>query len=84
MVALTGVATKGQNHELLGKFILQYGLREGRIGCINGDGPEFAVVRHTRFFDLLLYELVEILDTDECLNSSSRLIRLILRVGMRT
>jgi len=31
-IALTGVSIKGWNHELLGKFIFQYVLGEGRIG----------------------------------------------------
>jgi len=39
-VALTGVAIKGWNHEFFGKFVFQYGLGEGRIGCINGDDPD--------------------------------------------
>ena len=46
--------------------------------------PESAVMRHTRFFDKLLYELVKILDTDEFLSSPSRLIRSIFRAGMKT
>ena len=61
-VALIRVAIKGWNHESLGKSVFLCGHRDGRIGCINGVGPEFAVVRHTRFFDSLLHELVEILD----------------------
>ena len=83
-VALTGVAIKGRNHELFGEFIFQYGFREGRIGHIYGDGLEFTVMRRTHILDSLLYELVEILDMDECLSSPSRLIRLNLHVGMRT
>ena len=55
-------------------FVFLYGLKEERIGCINSDGPEFTIVRHTRFFNSLLCELVEILDTDECLSSPSSLI----------
>jgi len=82
-IALNGVAIKGQNHELLGQFIFQYVLREGRIGYISGDGPESAMMWHTYFFNSLLYELVEILDTDELLNFPSRMIRSILRAGMR-
>jgi len=74
---------KGQNHELLGKFMFEYDLGERRIGCINGDGPKSAVIRHTHFFDSYLYGLIEILDMDEYLSSSSKLIRSILRVGMR-
>jgi len=31
-IALTGIAIKGRNHELLGKFIFQYALRKGGIG----------------------------------------------------
>jgi len=81
-IALTEEAIKGRNHKLLREFVFQHGLGEGRIGCINSDILEFAVVRHTRFFNSLLYELVEILDTDECPSSPSRLIKLILRVGM--
>jgi len=45
-IALTGVAIKGQNHELLEKFILQYALRERRVGCIGGDGSESAMIWH--------------------------------------
>ena len=52
-VALTGVAFEGWNRELLGKFIFQYDLREGGVGCIGGDGSESVVMRHltssTRF-----------------------------------
>jgi len=77
------VVIKGQNHELLGKFIFQYGLGEGKIGCINGNGLESVMMRHTHFFNLLLYKLVEILGTDECLSSPLRLIRSILCAGMR-
>jgi len=43
-IALTGVVIKSQNHEILGKFIFQYAFREGRIGCISGNGPESAVM----------------------------------------
>ena len=43
-VALTRVAIKGWNRELLGKFIFQYDPREGRIECINGNGLDSAVM----------------------------------------
>ena len=43
-IALTGVAIKCQNYELLGKLIFQYVLGEGRIGCISDDGPESIVM----------------------------------------
>ena len=33
-VALIGVAIKGRNHELHGKFIFQYAIGEGGVGCI--------------------------------------------------
>jgi len=52
-VALTGIAIKGQNHKFLEKFVFQCGHREGRIGYINGDGPESAMMRYTHFFDSL-------------------------------
>ena len=45
--ALNRVAIKGRDHELLGKFIFQYILGEGRIGCNSGDCPESAVMWHT-------------------------------------
>jgi len=32
-VTLIGVIIKDQNRELLGKFIFQYALGEGRVGC---------------------------------------------------
>ena len=80
-IALTRVVIKDQNHELLRKFIFQYVLEEGRIGCNSGDGPETSMMWHTHFFDSLLYELVEILDTNE-LDFPLRLIRSIPRAGM--
>ena len=66
-VTLTGVAIKGQNRELLEKFIFQCVLGEEGVGCIDGDGSVSAVMRHSCFFNSLLYNLVEILDTDEVL-----------------
>jgi len=78
--ALTGVAIKGRNHELLEKFIFQYVLREGRIGCISVDGPESAVMGHTRFYSLF-YKLVEILDANELFSFLLRMNRSILRTG---
>ena len=39
-----------------------------------GDDSESAVMWHPRLFDLLLYKLVEILDTDELLGLPSRMI----------
>ena len=58
-VALIRIAIKGWNHKLLEKFIFQYGIGEGRIGCINGDSLAFTVVRHTHFLNLFLYKLVD-------------------------
>jgi len=43
-IALTGVAVKGWNRELLKKFTFQYALREGKVGCIDGDGSESTMV----------------------------------------
>ena len=43
-IALTKVAVKGWNRELLEKFTFQYALGEGRVGCIDGDDSESAVV----------------------------------------
>ena len=43
-VSLTGVTVKGQNSEFLRKFTSQYVLREGGVGCIDGDGSESAVM----------------------------------------
>ena len=43
-VALIGVAIKGQNHESFRKFVFQYDLEEGGVGCISGDGSESAVM----------------------------------------
>jgi len=80
-VTLTGVAIKSWNHELLEKFIFQYVLRKVGIGCISDDGSESVVVRHSYFFDSLLYKLVEILDTDELLYPSPRVIMLSLVRG---
>ena len=82
-VALTTVAIKGQNGELLGKFIFKYVLREGGVGCIGGDGSKSAMIWHSCFFDSLLYNLVEILDTNELLYPSPRVIMMISRMGMR-
>jgi len=82
-IALSRVAIKGRDHKLLRKFISQYVLREGIIGSISGDGPESAVMWHTRFFESLSYELVEILDTDELLDLPPRIFRSILHAGMR-
>ena len=81
-VTLTGVAIKGQNHELLRKFIFQYAPGEGRVRYISGDGSESAVMLHSCFFGSLLYKLVEILDIDELLGLPSSMIVLILRAGM--
>jgi len=81
-VALARVAIKGWNHELLRKFIFQCGHGEGRIGSINGGSIESVVMWHTRFFDSLLYELVEVLNTNECVGSPPRLICSILHDGM--
>ena len=82
-IALTGVAIKGWNHELLEKFIFQYALGERRVRCIKGDGSESIVMWHPRIFDSLLYKLTEILDTDELLGLLSRMIMSILHAGMR-
>ena len=43
-ITLTEVAIKGQNHELLRKFIFQYVLRERGVRCIVGDGSEPAMM----------------------------------------
>ena len=53
--AQTRVAIKDQDQELLGKFIFQYIFREGRIGCISGNGPESTVMWYSHFFDSLSY-----------------------------
>ena len=82
-ITLTAAATKSQNHELLRKFIFQYALGERGIGCIGGDGSESIVMWHPRLFDLLLYKLVEILDTDELIGLPPRMIMSILRAGIR-
>jgi len=66
-IALTGVAIKGWNRELLGKFTFQYAPGKGGVGCIGDDGSESVVVWHFCFLDLLLYRLVEILDAEELL-----------------
>ena len=78
-ITLTRVVIKGRNYE---PFIFQYILEKGRIECISGDGLESRVTWYTFFFDSLLYELVEILDTDELLGFSPRMIRSILHAGM--
>ena len=72
-IALTGIVIKGQKQELVGKFIFPYSLGEGGVGYISGDGPKSTTMWHTRFFDSLLYEFVEILDTDELLGLSPRM-----------
>ena len=82
-IALTGVAIKGQNHELLGKFIFHYVLREGRVGCIGGDGFESAVMWHPHLFESLLYKLIEIMDIDKLHSFPSRMIMSILHIGKR-
>jgi len=66
-VALTEVAIKGRNYELLGKFIFQYDLGEGRVGCIGGDSSESAMMRHSCLFNSFLHKLVKMLDIDELL-----------------
>ena len=44
-IALIRIAIiKGWNHELFWKFIFQYALGEGRVGCIEDDGFESAVM----------------------------------------
>ena len=43
-IALTRIAVKSWNHELLEKFTFQYVLGERGVGCIGGDGSESAVV----------------------------------------
>ena len=43
-ITLTGVAIKGQNCELLRKFIFQHDLRERRVGYIDGDDFESIVM----------------------------------------
>jgi len=68
---------------LLEKFIFQYDLWEGGVGCIGGDCSESAVMRHSYFFDSLLYKLVGILDTDELVHPSLKVIVLIIRTGTR-
>jgi len=80
--ALTGVAIKSWNRELIEKFMFQYALRERKVGCIDGAGFESVVMRHCCFFDSLLYKLVEILDTDELLSVPPSIIVLIPRAGM--
>jgi len=50
---------------------------------IIGDGPEFVVMWHTRFFYSLLYELVEILNADELFSFSLRMIMSILHAGIK-
>ena len=35
-IALIRVAIKGQNHELLEKFIFQFAIKERGVGCIRG------------------------------------------------
>jgi len=67
-IALTRVAIKGRNYELLEKFIFKYVPGEGRIECISGDDPESVKMWHTCSFYLLLYKLVEILNADELLD----------------
>ena len=74
-IALTRVVIKGQYHELLGKFIFEYVLGEGRIGCISRDSLESTMMWHVCFFNLLLYEVVEILEKNELLDLSLRIIR---------
>ena len=83
-VTLTGIAVKGRNRELLGKFIFQYDLGEVGVGCIGGDGSKSVVMWHSCLFDSFLYKVVEILDTDELLYLFSRVIMLISRAGTRT
>ena len=57
----------------LGKFVLQYNLGEGGVGCIGDDGSESAVMQYSRFFDSLLHKLVEVLDMEELFGLSPRL-----------
>ena len=64
-IALTRVVIKGQNYELLEKFIFKYVPGEERIGCISSDDPESVKMWHTCSFYLLLYKLVEILNANE-------------------
>ena len=81
-VALAEIATEGNNHEFLEKFITQHALGERRVGCICSDCSEFVVGRHPRFLDSLLHELVENLDADELFSLPLNAIVLIPREGM--
>ena len=63
--------------------MFQYAVGERRVGCISSDGSELVMMWNPRFFDLLLYKLVEILDTDELLGLPLRMIMLILWSGTR-
>ena len=78
-----GVAVKGRGHEFLWKFTRQYALREGGVGSIDCDDAESAVMRYPCLLDSFLYKHVEILDADELLNLSLRMIMLISRMKMR-
>jgi len=80
-IALTRIAIKGRNYELLGKFIFKYVPQERRIGCISIDGSESAKMWNTCSLYLLLYELVEILDADELLGIPPRMNRSIFIQG---
>jgi len=53
-ITLIRVAVKYWNREFLRKFTFQYSLREGRVGCIDVDGSEFAVGWHFCLLDLLM------------------------------
>ena len=81
-IALNRVAVKGWNRELLEKFTFQYALREGKVGCISGDGFKSVVVWHSCFLDSLLYKLVEILDANELFSLPPSMIMMIPYVGM--
>jgi len=82
-ITLTGVAIKGQNHELLWEIHIPICPQRKESRMHWGSGSESAVMWHPHLFDSLLYKLVEILNADELLSLPSRMIMYILRAGMR-
>ena len=57
--------------------------RRREVGCISGDGSEYAVVWHYCLLNSLVYKLVKILDADEFLGLPLSMVMLIPHIGIR-
>ena len=57
-------------------------LEKGELDASGAIGSESTMTWHPRFFDLLLYKLVEILDMNKLFGLSPRMITSILQAGM--